>query len=62
MRWRAEHLDAPRPMSRPLFDSRRSALRQFAGGALAAFAVAGAGYLLAPHDHPQTRTTTTQPR
>lgn len=61
MRWRAEHLDA-RPVSRPLFDTRRSALRQFAGGALAAFAVAGVGYALAPHDHPQHTTTTTTTR
>lgn len=33
--------------SRPLFGSRRSAVRQFAGGALAAFAVTGVGYALA---------------
>lgn len=51
---------AHRPASRPLFESRPSAVRQFVAGAIAALAVAGAGYALAPHDHPQhTRTTTT---
>jgi hypothetical protein len=51
-----------RPASRPLFEDRGTAVRQFVAGALVALAFAGAGYALAPHDHPQHTTTTTTTR